>query len=72
MDNVKTLWITTRIKVQLARKIVQKLLGRANSAVNLFFGALRRRKNFFCSLSPIAFESDFAMNIPNIKVGRLI
>jgi hypothetical protein len=72
VDNVKSLWITAHAKVQLDRKIVQKLLGRAISAVNLFFGALRHPKKFFFGLLPISFESDCAMNIPNIKAARLI
>ncbi len=72
MDNVKSLWITTYIKVQLTRKIVQKLLGRDIDAVNLFFGSVSASKKNFCSLLPIGFESEFGMNIANIKVDRLI
>jgi hypothetical protein len=72
VDNVKSLWITAHAKVQLDCKIVQKLLGRAIGAVNLFFGALRHPKKFFFGLLPISFESDCAMNITNIKAAHLI
>jgi hypothetical protein len=48
-----------------------KTVGKSQQRCEFVFWSVAASKKFFCSLSPIAFESDFAMNIPNIKVGRL-